>query len=239
MRVVLQPAYVLHHRPYRETSVILDLLTAEYGRVSAIARGVRQARSPLKAVLQPFIPLLVSWQGKSELMTLLTAEAHGASPVLLGNGLLSGFYLNELITRLVPKFDAQHEIYHNYRQTLVALQQPAALQPALRLFEKKLLEALGYGLPLTHDLLQQDITAECYYRYHVEKGFEVVEVTPGEPTALFSGNSLLALAAETLVGAVVLQDIKRLMRVALAPLLGQQPLRSRLLYSSRIAEEPK
>jgi DNA repair protein RecO (recombination protein O) len=232
MRVHHQPAFVLHHRPYRETSVILDLLTEDHGRISAVARGVRQARSQLKPLLQPFIPLLVTWQGKSELMTLVSAEANDYSQGLAGAGLLSGLYVNELLMRVVPKYDAHPGLYTIYQQTLLELSNPDLLQKSLRLFEKNLLEALGYGLQLKHDIHHQDIVAEYFYHYHVERGFEVSQ-NPATESALFSGKSLLAFAADQLADANILQEIKRLMRMALAPLIGQFPLRSRQLYSSR------
>jgi DNA repair protein RecO (recombination protein O) len=235
MRVNLQPAYVLHHRPYRETSVILDLLTEEHGRISAVARGVRQARSSLKPLLQPFIPLLITWQGKSELMTLLGAEANGYHRGLAGAGLLSGLYVNELLMRVLPKFDTHPGLYTIYQQTLLELADSGSLQKSLRIFEKNLLEALGYGLHLTHDIHHQDIVAGHFYRYHIEQGFEPVPAT--ENSGLFSGSSLLAFAADELHEASVLQEIKRLMRMALAPLIGQYPLRSRQLYAAREVEK--
>jgi DNA repair protein RecO (recombination protein O) len=238
MRVNLQPAYVLHHRPYRETSVILDLLTEEHGRISAVARGIRQARSSLKPLLQPFIPLLVTWQGKSELMTLLAAEANGYTRGLAGAALLSGLYVNELLMRVLPKYDTHPGLYTIYQQTLLELSDPDLLQKSLRLFEKNLLEALGYGLQLKHDIHHQEIVAGQFYRYHIEQGFEAIE-NPMENSALFSGTSLLAFAAEQLHEASVLQEIKRLMRLAMAPLIGQYPLRSRQMYAARQEVEKK
>ena len=239
MRVALQRAFVLHHRAYRETSVILDLLTEEHGRISAVARGVRQARSQLKPLLQPFNPLFVTWQGKSELMTLLSAEANGNNYGLAGNSLLSGLYVNELLMRILPKDDAHPGLYTIYQQTLVELANPDLLQKSLRLFEKNLLDALGYGLQLNYDIQQQDIVAENFYQYHAEQGFARSAAQAQDNPALFSGKCLLALAAEQLHDPGVLQEIKRLMRMALAPLIGQYPLRSRQLYASRPEVEKK
>jgi DNA repair protein RecO (recombination protein O) len=233
MRVALQRAFVLHHRAYRETSVILDLLTEEHGRISAVARGVRQARSQLKPLLQPFNPLFVTWQGKSELMTLLSAEANGHGYGLAGDSLLSGLYVNELLMRILPKDDAHPGLYTIYQQTLVELAK------SLRLFEKNLLDALGYGLQLNHDLQQQEIVAENFYLYHVEQGFARTSVKGHDNPVLFSGKSILAFAAEQLHDPDILQEIKRLMRMALAPLIGQYPLRSRQLYASRQEVEKK
>ena len=230
MRIALQPAYVLHHRAYRETSVILDLLTQDHGRISAVARGVRQARSPLKPLLQPFIPLLVSWQGRSELMTLLAAEPDGHTQRLTGENLLSGLYLNELLVRIMPKYDAHPGLYTIYQQTLLELTNPDLLQKSLRLFEKNLLEALGYGLQLMYDTHSNEISAERIYRFHADRGFELCQNPAEAPTTLFSGKSLLALADEQLQDETILREIKRLMRLALAPLLGHHPINSRQLY---------
>jgi len=233
MRIALQPAFVLHHRAYRETSILLDLFTEEYGRVAVIARGVRQNRSRLRSLLQPFVPLLVSWQGNSELMTMLTAESNGYSRQLRGECLFSGLYLNELLMRVLHKQDPHPELYTIYQDTLLELQNAQLLHKTLRLFEKRLLETLGYGLQLKHDAAKnQDFIAGKYYRFHLEHGFEVCEeaqTAPGQGS-IFSGKSLLALATEQLDDAACLYDAKRLMRLALAPLLGERQLRSRQLF---------
>jgi DNA repair protein RecO (recombination protein O) len=231
MRIILQPAFVLHQRPYRETSVLLDLFTHEYGRIALVGRGVRQARSVLRPLLQSFIPLLVSWQGKTELMQLLTAEANGPFQRLKGECLLSGLYVNELLMRVLHKHDPCPQLYTIYHETLIELQVGGLKQKTLRLFEKKLLDELGYGLQLQYDMQsKQAILADKYYRFHPEHGFELgaTQATP-QPT-LFLGKSLLALASEQLDDASVLQDAKRLMRLALAPLLGNHKLNSRQLY---------
>ena len=231
MRVTLQPAFVLHSRPYRETSVILDLFTRDGGRMAAVARGIRQSRSPLRPLLQLFTPLFVTWQGKSELATLLTAESNGHLPRLSGECLLSGLYLNELLMRVLHKHDPHPALYTIYHNTLIELQGSALQLKTLRLFEKKLLEELGYGLQLTQNMSTQDaLVADKYYRFHPEHGFELCAEASGHHT-VFAGKSLLALAAEELDDETCLRDAKRLMRLALAPLLGQYKLNSRQLYS--------
>src|SRR5580693_2734969 len=105
MRILLQQAFILHHRPFRETSLLLDVFTEEHGKISLIAKGVRKHRSTLKALLQPFVPLLVSWQGKNELMNLVSVEAKGPPFQLRGDCLLSGLYVNELLVRVLQKQD--------------------------------------------------------------------------------------------------------------------------------------
>jgi len=226
MRILLQPAYILHHRPYRETSVLLELFTRDHGRLSAVARGVRQPRSRLRALLQPFLPLLVSWQqGQSELVTLTAAESPMATKWLQGECLLSGFYLNELLIRTVAKHDPHPELYTIYQNTLLELQERSALKKSLRLFEKKLLEQIGYGL--TAEAFED----HAYYQFHPETGFKRYQgdQDPAAIPTLFSGKNLAAFFAEKDWDEKDLQMAKRLMRLVLAPLLGP-PLKSRQLF---------
>lgn len=230
MRISLQPAFILHHHPYRETSLLLQVFTFEYGRLSLIARGIRRNRSLLRPLLQPFSPLLLSWQGKTDLMTLQQAEPQNTPIQLKGECLLSGFYLNELLMRLVQKHDPQPQLYTIYQHTLLELERDCAPQKHLRLFEKKLLAELGYGLPLQHaEPDNQPLLADQFYRFYPDKGFELCTNHIGQ--SVFSGRSLIALAADKLEDPSVLHDAKRLMRIALGTLLGPQPLHSRKLFT--------
>lgn len=230
MRTSLQPAFVLHHRAYRETSLLLDLFTEAHGRISLIARGVRTHRSKLRSLLQPFIPLLISWQGKSELMLLNSAENNGIPFQLQGDCLLSGFYLNELLVRVLQKQDPHPQLYTIYYNTLLELQTGQLLPQTLRLFEKKLLEELGYGLQLQRDFSTGEaLMAEQVYLFYPEQGFKR-SVAGSVDRMQFKGKSLLALAAEQLNDEECLRDAKRLMRVAFASLLGLQFLHSRKLF---------
>ena len=232
MRISLNPAFVLHHRDYRETSLLLDVLTQDHGRISLVARGVRTSRSKLRPLLQPFAPLLMSWSGKTELMTLQTVEAQGLAIPLKGECLFSGFYLNELLTRTLQKQDPNPRLYTIYQETLLKLATPTLQQKFLRLFEKKLLEELGYGLPL------KEFNPDQYYRYYPEQGFVVCERNDHDQSSFaFSGKNLSAFAKEELETEEILQDAKRLMRMALTPLLGSQPLQSRKMFVKRVEVE--
>ncbi|OAI50030.1 hypothetical protein AYO45_00170 [Gammaproteobacteria bacterium SCGC AG-212-F23] len=225
MRISLQPAFVLHQRAYRETSLLLDVFSRDHGRVSLIARGVRKANSRWRSLLQPFIPLLISWQGKTELMTLNGVEPTGGLLAPQKNALLSGFYLNELLVRLLHKHDPHPKLYDCYHQTLQALAS-RPLESTLRLFEKNLLEEIGYGLQFGHT-----IEVEQYYHYHPEEGFKpCIEQDMIVSKRVFSGKSLQAFAAEIFEDETCLKDAKRLIRLALRPLLGEQPLYSRQLF---------
>jgi DNA repair protein RecO (recombination protein O) len=231
VRISLQPAFILHHRAYRETSVLLDVFTETYGRISLIARGVRTHRSKLRALLQPFIPLLISWQGKSELMMMIAAESSARSEQLQGDCLLSGFYLNELLVRVLQKQDPHPRLYAIYQDTLLELQGAKLQQKTLRLFEKKLLEELGYGLQLQHDFSTGEaIVAERFYQFYPEQGFKYSAFVLSGESMKFKGNSVLALAKEQFHDEESLRDAKRLMRLALTPILGSQLLHSRKLF---------
>lgn len=236
MPVSLQPAFVLHRRSYRETSLIVELFTLDYGRVAAVARGVRKARSRTAPLLQPFMPLLVSWYGKGELLTLTQIEGDAASGyfTLSNKNLRCGFYLNELLLRLLPKSDPHPQLFMIYKKTLAELRQQGegVSESVLRLFEKKLLIEIGYGLPLNREMLFSD---EHSYCFDLEHGF--LPYTPAdEKTAatrvpeVFGGKTLNALLNEDFHDQRVLQDIKRLMRFIFSLLLGSRPLQSRKLF---------
>ena len=152
-RVVLQPAYVLHSRAYRDTSALLEAFTPEYGRVGLIARGIRGATSKLRSVVQPFSPMLVSWSGKGELFTLTTAESQGRAILLKTDALTCGLYVNELVMRLTHRYEPHIELFSVYDTTLRQLadlrhDESIRLQQILRQFEVQLLNCLGYGLVL-------------------------------------------------------------------------------------------
>ena len=231
MRTALQPAFVLHHRAYRETSLLLDIFTESHGRISLIARGIRTNRSKLRSLLQPFVPLLISWQGKSELMLLSSAENNGTPFQLRGDCLLSGFYLNELLVRVLQKQDPHPQLYTIYHNTLLELQAGQLRQQTLRIFEKRLLEELGYGLQLQRDFSTgEELVAEQFYLFYPEQGFKRSEAFAGDRMR-FKGKSLLALATEQFNDEECLRDAKRLIRIAFASLLGLQFLHSRKLFT--------
>ena len=171
-QVLLQPAYVLHRRSYRESSFLVELFTPEHGRLTVVARGVRKPRSATPGLLQPFIPLLVSWSGRGELMTLTQVEANGDVKHLQGECLFAGFYLNELLMCLLQKWDAHALLYTIYEKAVTALQAPILEQKTLRSFEKVLLEELGYGLLPKSDIsLHNTFVADRFYRFVPEQGF--------------------------------------------------------------------
>src|SRR5262245_18704368 len=165
-RITLEPAFVLHHREYRDTSRILDVFTAGHGRLTLFARGARGPRSKLASLLMPFRPLLVSWSGRGDAAQLTGAESQEHAP-LPSRQVLSGFYLNELIITLTTRHDPQPQLFDDYAEALHRLATDAAPEPTLRVFEKRLLASLGYGLEFSVD-------AHTWYRFRVGEGLAEV-----------------------------------------------------------------
>ncbi|HEY9147624.1 MAG TPA: DNA repair protein RecO [Gammaproteobacteria bacterium] len=234
-RTLLQPAYVLHRKPYRDTSLLLEAFSPEYGRIGLVARGARSRRSTLQALLQPFQPLLLSWSGRGELHTLTAAEADGTATKPHGDALINGFYVNELLMRLLPRDDPHPGLYASYRQALSRLSQGDDHEWSLRLFERDLLQELGYGLQLTHEGgSAHPLQPERHYCYHAEYGPQAALDESPDCLAV-SGATLLALATGEPAGESCRREAKRLMRVILGHYLGPRPLASRALFQARHA----
>ncbi|KGK43332.1 DNA repair protein RecO [Nitrincola sp. A-D6] len=213
-------AFVLHSRPYRETSLLVDLFTLEHGRISVVARGARRSGSARRFTLQPFQALHVSWAGRHELKNLSQAEVPQVMAPLVGKALLCGLYANELLQRLLQPADPHPRLYLYYTYLIQELQQSADLEGALRTFERQLLENLGYGIGFSH------CHPGCYYQYDTQQG--MIEVTADR--GCYTGTDLLAIAEDRYETVDVRRAAKRLMREALAPLLGVKPLKSRELF---------
>jgi DNA repair protein RecO (recombination protein O) len=225
---------VLHTRSFRDTSLLVDLFTLEHGRVNVIARGARSAKAKLRGLLLPFVPLLVSWSGKTDLMTLGKVETNGFGYNLVGTNLLSGLYINELLVRLLARHDPHPNIFTSYQNTLNQLQNAENIQAALRLFEKQLLNKIGYGLTLTKDVTGQVIKVDNYYCYEYEHGFVRFPAFAGNDGGglqnnTFSGKSLLGLYNNNLTDPTILNELKNLMRLIFNHLLADRPIKSREL----------
>jgi DNA repair protein RecO (recombination protein O) len=219
-------AFVLHTYPYRETSLIVEAFTRTSGRVGMLARGARRPRSPMRGVLLSFQPLLLSWFGKGELRTMARAEWIGGQPLLHGEALLCGFYLNELLLRLLPREDPHEALFGQYREALRQLAAGADSGPVLRAFEKSLLKELGYAMVLDREGSGAAIDSSRTYRYDPEHG--PVEAAAGEP--LVSGRTLLDMARDDYSDPVTQLQSKALMRLLINHRLEHQPLRSRQVF---------
>lgn len=226
-----QSAFVLHSRPYRESSALVDFFTPE-GRLRAVLRG---ARGKAGTLARPFVPLEVEFRGRGELKNVGRLESAGQAYWLDGNALFSGMYLNELLIRLLPAEDAHPTMFDHYAATLPALAAKRPLEPILRAFEWRLLTELGYGFALDQDIAGQPIVSTGLYRLLPDTGLEPVgQFQPG----LFNGAELLAMAEADWDVPGALAAAKRLMRQALAPHLGGRPLVSRELFMN-IKEVPR
>lgn len=235
MRVSQEPAYVLHHHDYGETSLLLEMFSRRHGRLGLIAKGARRARSPLRSALIPFQPLVMSFSGRGDLPTLTAAESAGPAPAIAGDALYCGLYLNELLLRLLHRHDPHERLFESYSSALGRLGEGRETEAVLRVFEKRLLEDIGFGLVLDHDV--QDGTplqSRQLYRYIPERGPVPAQAADGEGVAV-QGASLLALACEQLVDENALREVKNLMRALLARHLGDRPLTSRGLFRPRPA----
>jgi DNA repair protein RecO (recombination protein O) len=240
-----EPAFVLHAYPYRETSLIVEAFTGGFGRVAMVARGAKRPRSELRGLLHAFQPLALSWAGSGELKTLVKAEWRGGLPLLNGSALLCGFYLNELLLKLLAKEDAHPGLFDDYAaalQSLAAESAGSAQAAVLRRFEVRLLAAMGYAMQLTRDVDDVAIDATRMYHYAPDRGPRLVvahaarEPGAGHPR-LVRGSTLLALAAGWFPDAEGAADAKRLMRDVLDHHLEERRIVSRRVVRDLVSLE--
>jgi DNA repair protein RecO (recombination protein O) len=223
-------AFVLHAYAYRETSLLLEVFSRSFGRVSMVARGARSARSPLRGMLRAFQPLTLSWFGKGEVRTLARAEWVGGQPLLHGEVLLCAFYINELLLRLLPREDPHDALFEKYQATLRRLASGEDSATALRSFERALLKELGYALTLERDSSTGGgIVEDKTYTYDPERG--PIEVNGAvAPGPVVSGRTLIDMAHDEYSDPVTQAQAKALMRALLNHRLDNQPLKSRQIF---------
>lgn len=226
MRVEQQPAFVLHARPWRETSLLIEVLSREHGRVGLLARSVRGARSRTpRALLQPLTALRLGWSGRGELATLAQAEAAGPPLGLQGECLLCALYLNELVARLVPRMDPQPQLFDDYLHALARLAGEPMPAWTLRRFERDLLGHLGYGLQLDCDAEHgEPLRADIDYGYRLDSG--PVRWSGMQDGLRLRGSALLALAEDRMPDAADLATLRRLLRALIAQRLDGGTLRA-------------
>lgn len=224
-----EPAFVLHTYPYLETSLIVEVFSRHWGRVGLVARGARRPKSALRGLLLPFQPLLLSWFGKSELRTLHSAEWLGGLQPLRGLALMCGFYLNELLVRLLPRDDPHEQLFLDYQESMLALGGQTDYAACLRRFEKQLLKELGYALALEREADSgAPIQPDALYTYVIELG--PVAAISGENSQIqLRGATLLDIARDDYTRPVTLSQSKALMRMLINHYLGERPLYTRQL----------
>ncbi|MFA5631600.1 MAG: DNA repair protein RecO [Porticoccaceae bacterium] len=221
-------AFVLHTRPFRETSQLVNLFGREYGRFSAVSRSSRSKNRRGGPLLQPFCLLQAEWRGTSDLKSLISAEALEIH-LLQGSNLYIGLYLNELLSRLVHEHEPHQELFEQYHYMLSLLATETDVEPHLRIFEFNLLQDLGYGFPLDMDAASGE-PVEALRNYVFVAGEGMVAAGRGASGAIASGAQLQMIAAGDYSDSAVRACAKRLARAALAPLLGARPLYSRELF---------
>jgi DNA repair protein RecO (recombination protein O) len=231
VRVDAQPAFVLHAQAYRETSLLVEAFTSDHGRIGLVARGVRGERGqPLRVLLQPLQPLRIRWSGRGDLMRVEAAEAAGAPIGLQGASLLSAFYLNELLLRLLPRGEAMPTLFWRYAQCLESLASAALCGWELRRFERDLLAELGYALVLETDADDgSPLRPERLYLYDPEQG---PRATVAIDRRACSGTALLSLARDQMPDPAGLRELRNLIRGVLRHHLG-----GRELYSWQLLEQ--
>ncbi len=231
MNIKLCPAFIVHQRPYRETSLLLDVFSEQFGRVNLVAKGFRKNKRGQAGLLQLYQPLLLSWYGQKELCTLTACEADGPRFVLKAESTLCGLYLNELLVRFLPTADIDSSyLFNTYKQTLLALQLAQHNEITLRLFEKRLLNHLGYGLVLDHDV-ETGLIIEPQQRYYYQPDSGLYRWQQGQNRPSISGQSLQHLIDEQGFDKTSLNEIKHLMRTVINFYLGGRELKSRHLFS--------
>lgn len=230
LRIEQQPAFVLHARAWRETSLLLEVLTRDHGRVGMVARGVRGARSRQpRALLQPLTPLSVTWSGRGELVTLGSAEASGPAIALHGEALLCALYVNEVVIRLLPRHDPHSAVFADYAVVLARLESGESAAWTLRRFERDLLAHLGYGLVLDADTeTGEPLDPQRDYAYLFEAG--PAPWRSAQDGMKFRGAALLALGEDRQPAAEDLAALRRLLRALIARHLDGGELRAWSLF---------
>ena len=229
-RKPLEPAYVIHSRAYGDTSLIVDLITPAHGRLSVLARGAKRGRAQKSLLLQPFRSLHVSWTGRGELPVLTAAEEAGNVLRLKGEALVCGYYINELMYLLLPKYESAPEIFAHYWPTLLACDDDARRAACLRQFEITLLEQLGLAPTLTGDIVTgQSIQSQQIYRYRVPEGPVAQELANSNGVEI-SGASLLGIAAMDFSLPQTQKEARNLTRALIHYHLDGRELKSRTLF---------
>jgi DNA repair protein RecO (recombination protein O) len=234
-QVLLERGFVLHQRPYRDSSQLLECLTGGHGRVGLVARGSRRAPTRQRALLQPFVPLKLSWIRRGDLGRLTHVEADAANHALEGQRLLAGFYANELMLKLTARGDPNADAFSCYSRCLAQLGEAAHVARTLRLFELDLLHSLGYGLELDGESMTGDtLRAESSYIFELEKGLRRADIADSDADA-YPGRDLISLRERRLDDEASLRSAQRLLGRALKAHLGERPLKSRLVLQDIVS----
>ena len=225
VKVEQQSAYLLHRRPYSETSLLLDFFSRDHGRLTLIAKGCRKKKTQAQGLFLPFKPLLISWTGKGELPILTSIEHQGFLPLPDRTGINCGYYVNELLLKLLHRHDSHEELFDRYNHFFYALANGDDPNSVLRIFEKHLLQQIGFGLVLDHDVETGEvILSDRDYQYIAQQG---PVASSEEHVAKISGETLMALQTESLQTEKQKREARALTRALINVQLNGKELRSR------------
>ena len=232
MKIEFTPCYILHRRDYRESSLILEIFSREYGRVSLVAKGAKRNKNQQGINYNLYQKYLISWIARSELGTLVDIDFASLMNSLKPEQIMAGFYMNEITLRLLHKHESHPELFDSYDTSISKLLNGEFEQTLLRYFEKALLQSLGYGLIFDHDVHTGEIIVdEADYFYKIDYG-PSAEIHESRHDIKISGKTLIELDKDTLSDNKNLSESKILLRTILNQYLGDKPLASRQLYRS-------
>lgn len=227
----LTSAFVLHSRPYKNTSAIVKFFTYDCGVLSAVVRGVKGRRAKNAPLIQPFHPVQISWKGRSDLKSIITIEDAGKASFLKGEHLLSALYVNELMVRLLQEGEPLYLLFGSYCEVLSQLEGGGEIECVLRKFERHLLDQLGYGVSYSEDARSgEKLDAGVHYVFVRNEGFVLENGAAGRSSFVFQGDAILAMGVDDYSQAQTRSMAKRVMRESLAIHLGDKPLNSRQLF---------
>ena len=226
-RVAEQPAFVLHSYPYRETSLIIDVLSRDHGRLALVAKGAKRPHSALRGVLQTFQPLALSWSGKSEVRTLTGAEWVGGMLPLAGDALLCGFYVNELLVKFCAREDPHPQLFHHYVVTMTRLAHDEPPVQVLRSFERVLLRETGYAMALDRTVTRRAVVADGRYVFDPERGVREAASELPARWPVIAGQTLLDMEQDDYHRPQTISQSRTLMRFLLNTYLAGTPLATR------------
>ncbi len=233
MRIEQNPCFVLHSRPYRETSLIAEVFSLQEGRISLVVRGARGGgKNSRKALIQPYQKLLIGWYGRGEMGTVNKIESGSVNYPMSGRRLILGFYLNELVMRLLHRHESHADLFNAYESALASLSAGRDEQATLRIFEKRLLESVGFGLVLDHDISSlEPVDEDRVYHYRIEYGPSLATNGRDRGNSIaIHGYTLSSLKNESFNSPAALAEARKLMRGILSSMIGPRPLASRDLY---------
>lgn len=231
-RVEMEPAFLLHARPYRETSQLLEVMSQSYGRVGLVANGSRRPRSRWRNALRPFQLCQMSWSGRGALHTLRAVEPYGPAPQISGMPLMAAYYMNELLMVLMHRGDPHPDLFTHYGGALASLSNHENTELVLRRFELALLAEIGYAIVADHDVVEErPLEAKRKYQYVIGKGPVPVPETYSDEL-VFRGSELMAIVCGDTLDVEQLKSAKRLMRAVLNSVLGERPLKTRQVLAA-------